>query len=108
MALFFRQKELKKCTLNHNKDTAPMHDNTLKANGALLKKVRIGLGLSATDVAKKLGSTSRNFVYNIEDGKIALPAKMAKKMSVVYDIPEESLINLYAAYKFEQYKGRVS
>ena len=78
-------------------------DKYLEANGCVMRILRERKGLSAGFVAKQLGWKSRQFVYNIECGKAALPAKSVTSIAKIYGVPKLALINLYSAQRFMRY-----
>lgn len=50
-----------------------------------LKKMRLGRDLSQTEVAKKLGYSSPQFISNWERGLASPPVKVLKRLAALYD-----------------------
>ena len=65
----------------------------MKTLGELLKKGRSASGLSQKDVADKLGYSSSQFISNWERNISMPPANTLKKLSGLYDLPTDLLLN---------------
>ena len=78
-----------------------------------LKKLRVVRGLSQTEVAKKLGYSSPQFVSNWERGLASPPVKVIKRLSGLYESDANQLFQMVVRaaesrmrVEFEKSKGR--
>lgn len=63
----------------------------------LIKMNRLKNDLSQGDLSKKLNYKNGQFISNIERALCSTPAKVAKKMCEILDIPEEEFIKAFLA-----------
>jgi transcriptional regulator with XRE-family HTH domain len=80
---------------------------------AALKKLRVARGLSQTEVAKKLGYSSPQFISNWERGLASPPVKVLKRLAGLYETEPGQLFNMVVKAaesrmraEFEKSKGR--
>ena len=80
---------------------------------AALKKLRLARGLSQTEVAKKLGYSSPQFISNWERGLASPPVKVLKRLAALYETDSNQLFNMVVKAaesrmraEFEKSKGR--
>ena len=60
--------------------------------GEVLKIYRENLGLSQTDLGKKLGKFTRQKISDMENGKRNISKEVAKKLSRLFNVPIERFI----------------
>lgn len=58
-----------------------------------LKDKRVAANLSQADVARKLGYSTAQFISNWERGVSQPPVSAIKKLSSMYSVPAESMLN---------------
>ncbi len=62
--------------------------------GNYLKRRRIEIGMTQSEVASNLGYSSPQFISNFERGLCAPPLKNLKTLVNLYKIPKEEIISL--------------
>jgi len=75
--------------------------------GKKMRGFRQESGLTQSGLARRLGLTSAQFVSNIERGIALLPATFVPKVSRMYGIKKQTLIDLYTDAKNYEYTQRV-
>ena len=65
-----------------------------KALGSYLKDKRSSKGLTQSDVARKLGYSTPQFISNIERGLCAPPVKNLKVLVKLYKLDPEELLDI--------------
>ena len=72
-----------------------------KIVGDWLRKTRERRGLTLLKVGLGMGFSSGQNILNIEKGRAQLPVKRIRKISEIYNIPAEVLIDKLAAQYYE-------
>ena len=67
--------------------------NYSKALGQNLRNKREQANYTQSQVAKKFGHSSGQFISNIELGKCAIPLHVLVKIAHLYSIPEKEFLN---------------
>ncbi|MDC0980301.1 helix-turn-helix transcriptional regulator [Bdellovibrionales bacterium] len=62
--------------------------------GKYLREKRVSLNLTQREVAKELGYTTAQFLSNVERGVCAFPIDQLGKLSRLYDIDKQEILNL--------------
>ncbi|MCE3009780.1 MAG: helix-turn-helix transcriptional regulator [Proteobacteria bacterium] len=79
-------------------------DNSFWSNrlGLFLKNKREAQGLTQSDVAKRLGYGSPQFISNIERGISSVPLKSLKTLVEMYGVSPEEIIDVFLEEKKSQ------
>ena len=72
-----------------------------------LKKFRMNAGLSQKDVSEALGYSTPQFISNVERGISYLPIKDLKKISELYKLNFEELLEVFIKEKVYLYEQKI-
>jgi transcriptional regulator with XRE-family HTH domain len=75
--------------------------------GTYLREKRATRGISQSDVAKKLGYTSAQFISNIERGLCSPPMSALRDLVDLYKIPKQEIFDFLMEIKKDEFKSGI-
>ncbi len=66
--------------------------NILTSSGETIKIYRQNIGLTQTELGKKLGNFTRHNISDMENGRRGISKNIAKKLSLIFDVPVERFL----------------